>query len=79
MDTIQVVIASLELGEYATSIDLNDAYFHVAIHRRDRRFLRFSVEGCMYEFQVLLFGLSTAPRVFTRVVKALVAYQRKKG
>lgn len=79
MDTLQVVMENLVVGEYVTSIDLKDAYFHVPIHLRDRKFLRFAVEGEVFEFQVLPFGLSTAPRVFTRVVRALVAYLRKRG
>ena len=33
----------------------------------------------VYEFQVLPFGLSTSSRTFTRVVKVLVAYLRKRG
>ena len=79
MDTLQVVVEELEIGEYVTSIDLEDAYFHVAIHPKDRKFLRFAIGGKVFQFQVLPFGLSTAPRVFTRVVKALVAYLRKRG
>ena len=79
MDTLQVVVDSLEKGEYVTSIDLKDAYFHVAVRPADRKFLRFTVEGEVFEFQVLPFGLSTAPRVFSRVVKALVAFLRKRG
>ena len=79
MDTIQIVMDSLKVGEYVTSIDLKDAYFHVAIHPDDRKYLRFVVEGTPYQFQVLPFGLSTAPRVFTRVVKALISFLRKRG
>jgi hypothetical protein len=79
LDTISVIVDALQVGEYVTSVDLKDAYFHVAIHKDDKKFLRFVVDNEVYEFQVLPFGLSTAPRVFTRVVAALVAYLRKRG
>ena len=79
MDTLRVVVDALQVGEYATSLDLKDAYFHVGINVRDTKYLRFVVEDRVFEFQALPFGLSTAPRVFTRVVQALVAYLRKRG
>ena len=79
MDTIPIVVASLQKGEWVTSIDLRDAYFHVTVHPDHRKFLRFVVEGNVYQFRVLPFGLSTAPRVFTRIVKVLMAYLRKRG
>ena len=77
MDTLQSVLVSLgedirqsqsanTLGSgqdmWAVSLDLEDAYFHVAIDPRDRIYLRFAYDGTVYEFQVLPFGLSTAPR-----------------
>ena len=79
MDTLQVVANALEVGEYVTSIDLKDAYFHIAVSPKDRRFLRFAVDTRVFEFQVLPFGLSTAPRVFTRVIQVLIAHLRKLG
>ena len=79
MDILKVVVDALQIGEYATSIDLKDAYFHVGVHVRDTKYLRFVVGDRVFEFQVLPFGLSTSPRVFTRVVRALVAYLRKRG
>ena len=63
-----------EPGPWATTLDLKDAYFHVPIHPEDTKFLRFAFEGKCYEFIVLPFGLSTSPRVFTRVVRALSAF-----
>ena len=42
------------------SIDLKDAYLLVPINERDRKYLRFTWEDRMYEFQCLPFGLSSA-------------------
>lgn len=66
-------------GPWAVSLDLEDAYFHVAVDPRDTKFLRFAYNGTIYEFQVLPFGLSTAPRTFTRLVRAVGAYLKTFG
>ena len=51
------------------SIDLTDAYFHVPIHQKFQKYLRFHVQGQAYQFRALPFGIATAPMEFTRVVK----------
>ena len=51
------------------SIDLTDPYFHVPIHQKFQKYLRFHVQGQAYQFRALPFGIATAPLEFTRVVK----------
>ncbi len=58
--------------DWFAAIDLKDAYFHVSILPRHRPFLRFAFEGRAYQYKALPFGLSLSPRVFTKVVEALV-------
>jgi hypothetical protein len=58
--------------DWLASLDLTDAYLHIPMHYLSRKFLRFSVEGKAYEFRVLPFGLTTAPYVFTKVLRAVV-------
>jgi len=67
------------LDPHGVSIDLEDAYFHIAVLPADRKYLRFAYDGKVYEFQVLPFGLSTAPRTFTRVVRAIAAFLKTRG
>ena len=50
------------------SIDLKDAYLHVPVQPDSHQFLCFVVDGMVYQFQALSFGLSTASQVFTRVM-----------
>ena len=64
---------------WAVSIDLRDAYFHVPVAPEHTRFLRFAYNGRAYEFLVLPFGLSTAPRVFTRIVRVIEAFLKIQG
>ncbi|XP_046562845.1 uncharacterized protein LOC124271730 [Haliotis rubra] len=73
METLTSIRTSLNQGDWAISIDLKDAYLHIPIHKTSKKYLRFVFEDRMYEFHALPFGLASAPYVFTRVMKAVVA------
>src|SRR4029434_9441458 len=57
-------------NDWFITIDLKDANFHVPIHYRHRRYLRFAFGGIAYQFNALPFGLALAQRVFTKCVEA---------
>ena len=44
-----------------------------------RKYLRFAFENRVYQFQVLPFGLNTAPQVFTRLGHTVTAYLHRQG
>ena len=77
--TTSSVLSSIEKGDYAFKIDLQDAYFHVPIHPNSRKYLRFAFENRVYQFQVLPFGLNTAPQIFTRLGHTVTAYLHRQG
>jgi ribonuclease HI len=79
MHSPQSVLRFIHKGNWLASIDLKDAYFHVPIHQTHYRFLRFAFQGKTYQFRVLPFGLSTAPRVFTKVLAPVVGYLHQQG
>ena len=79
MFTTSSVLSSVEKGHYAFKIDLQDAYFHVPIHPSSRKYFRFAFENRVYQFQVLPFGLNTAPQVFTRLGHTVTAYLHCQG
>jgi hypothetical protein len=79
METLVSVLRCPIKNKWAASLDLKDAYLHVPILPADQRWLRFQVQGQTFEFVCLPFGLSTAPRVFTLMVRAVVAYLRRRG
>ncbi|WP_411027016.1 reverse transcriptase domain-containing protein, partial [Salmonella sp. s55044] len=65
---------------WATSIDLKDAYLHIPIHPNCHWFLAFHyIGGQDYQFTSLPFGLSTAPKVFTRVIRSVLSFLRRRG
>ena len=79
METPETIRSSLQQGEWVTSIDFQDAYFHIPIQEQSRKYLRFHVRGRTYQFKALLFGLSTAPLEFTVVAKEVKLMATHKG
>ncbi|KAJ1206681.1 hypothetical protein NDU88_002082 [Pleurodeles waltl] len=61
------------------SVDLQDEYFHIPILKLHRKYLRFVVGSQHYQFAVLPFGLTSAPRVFTKVMAVVAAELRRRG
>ena len=79
MDTLSVILPRLRQGLWATSVDLTDAYLHVPIHQSSQPWLGFIFENQAYQFRALPFGLSTAPRTFTRLTRVLEGFLRRTG
>ena len=61
METAASVLLSIREGDFLAFVDLKDTYFQIPVHRSSRKLLRFTLEGTVYQFKVLCFGLSTAP------------------
>ena len=79
METLFSIIAALQPQEWITKIDLKDAYHHIMVHVDIRKYLRFVVAGIVYQFRVLPFGLSTAPREFTKTLAPVIQLLRSQG
>lgn len=62
--TLTVVIPSLNEGDWFAALDLKDTHFHIAIHPAHRRHLHSMVGLDHFQYKVLHFSLSAAPRVF---------------
>jgi len=68
MESARTIQQAMEKGQWACSIDLTDAYYHVPINKNFRKFLRFAIGGLVYQFKALPFGLAVAPRIFTEIM-----------
>ncbi|CAJ0944865.1 unnamed protein product [Ranitomeya imitator] len=79
MESLRSVIASMEQGEFLASIDIRDAYLHIPIFPPHQRFLHFSVRREHFQFTALPFGLAAAPRVFTKVMAAVMSILHSRG
>ena len=83
-EDLRTVLQMFSPGVFVFSFDLKSAYHHIDICEEHWKFLSFkwpSPDGVMkfYEFKVLPFGLTSAPYVFTKVVRQLVKYWRGRG
>ena len=79
METPETIRLSLQTGEWVTLLDFSDAYFHIPINQRSRKYLRFFLSNQTFQFTALPFGLATAPLEFTKVVKEVKLMAQARG
>ena len=60
-------------------LDLKDAYLTIPVHPTHQQFLRFQWQQKVYQYTALPFGLASAPRVFTKLMKPALACLRSRG
>ena len=79
MEGIHSLKEILKPGDWLAKVDLKDAFFTIPIHVAHRKYLWFTLQGKVYEFNCLPFGLSSAPWVFTKTLKPVIALLRELG
>lgn len=79
METLCTALRLIQPGCYMGSVDLSDAYYTVNVAYPDRKYLRFIWKGTLYQYTCLPNGLSSAPRLFTKLLKPVYASLRSKG
>jgi hypothetical protein len=79
MESFAQLLEIIQPNDYLTSLDLKNAYYSIPIHENSRKYLRFYWQGVLYEFQALCFGLASAPRIFTKVMKAVFTLFRREN
>ncbi len=83
MDDWKLGLQFLSSEAHLFTFDLKSGYHHIDIATDHQKYLGFSweVEGIrrFFEFSVLPFGLSSAPLIFTKVMKPLVTHWRASG
>ena len=76
MDTLETAIRLMRPGCYMTSIDLKDAYYSIPIAEEHQKYLKFIWRNQLYAFTSLPMGLTSSPRIFTKVLKPVFSYLR---
>ncbi|XP_064635165.1 uncharacterized protein LOC135492550 [Lineus longissimus] len=79
METFQAALDLVFPNCFMASIDWKDAYFSVPVRKGDRKYLKFIWGGKLFQFTALPNGLSSAPRIFTKITKVMLAELRKRG
>ena len=79
MDTLQTALSLMRKDWFMASVDLKDAYFSLPVADEFRKYLRFQYGSDIYQFRAMPQGLCSAPRIFTKIMKPVMAVLRKQG
>lgn len=79
MEDKNVALKLLTSNCFMALVDLKEAYHLVPIIPEDKKFLRFVFNGQLYQYTVVPFGLCSAPLLFTKLLKPIVASLRERG
>uniref|UniRef100_A0A8D8SW92 Polyprotein P3 n=1 Tax=Cacopsylla melanoneura TaxID=428564 RepID=A0A8D8SW92_9HEMI len=69
----------LQSNDFMVSIDLSQAYCHVPVLSRHRRFLSLVYRDRVYSWNCLPFGLASAPQAFAQLTNWVAQFLRDKG
>ena len=79
MDTLKDVFPLIHPNYYFVTVDLKDAYYSIYVRPEDRKWLQFTWKGRHFRFTCLPQGLSSAPRIFTKLMKPVLSHLRSLG
>ena len=65
--------------DFMVKLDLKDAYFSVPVSKCNCKYLCFRWENTMYQFKFAPFRLAPVPRLFTKLLKPVMALLRRSG
>ena len=79
MDTLDTVTRMMKPRCFMASVDLKDAYYTVPIHSDYQKYLKFMFNGTPYQYTCLPNRLSSAPCIFTKLLKPVYSTLHSKG
>ena len=77
--SFRMILNLKDLNTNINIIDLRDAYYSVPIAKEHQKYLKFMWQGNLYQFTCLAQGLSSAPRLFTKLMKPVFSFLRELG
>ena len=79
MEGLETITSLINLKDFLASLDCQDAFLTIAMHPDCFKYLCFDFEGVRYCFVALVFGLTCAPRIFSKLLKVPLSFLRLKG
>jgi len=79
MDTLVSILRLVQPNCFMGCLDIRDAYYSVNIRPSNRCYLRFLWRNSCLQYTCLPNGLSSAPRIFTKIMKVPLAFLRERG
>ncbi|KHJ81443.1 reverse transcriptase, partial [Oesophagostomum dentatum] len=78
-EDVSKLIHVLPRGGYMSTFDFKSGYHHLKINPDHTKFLGFKWQGNLYQFLCLPFGLSSAPHIFTKILRPFIKKWRSAG
>ena len=79
MEDVRAVRKWFQHGTMCAGLDLKDAFLHVPMAARIKKYLQFSWRRKLYKWQVLPFGLKCSPQILTFMMKPIVNFLCSRG
>lgn len=79
MEGLKEARALLHPGAWLCKLDLKDAYHSIPVDPTCRKYLAFPFRDRIYQWKVLPFGLSSAPRLFSKILSTALSPLRQNG
>ena len=79
MEGLDTLSKMVEADDYMFTVDLQDGYYHINMHKSAIRYLGFQWQGNYYTYKVLPFGLAISPLVFSKIMHSIVSHLRQLG
>ena len=79
METFEHALTLVSKNVYMASLDIENAYYSIPIHKNDQKYLSFEFQNNYYSFTCVPNGLCSGPYIFTRIMKPIVTKLRKLG
>lgn len=79
MESLDVVKSLLRPNDYMVSIDLADAFLSIPLHESSKKYTTFEFENVRYWFNSIPFGLTSSPRIFSKVLRPVIIWLRSRG
>ena len=71
--------AMLKPGDWLFTIDMKSGYHQIPLKPSFQKFCCFAWQDRVYRWRVMPFGLSSAPRAYTKLSRVMLAYWRRQG
>ena len=79
MSTLNHILSHISPFTYMAVFDFCDAYLTIPIAGEHVKFLRFRFNGLVFKHVVLPFGISSAPRKFTKLLVPILTFFRRQA
>ena len=79
LETLQTALEMIKPNDLFTSLDLKAAYYSIPIFQLDKKYLKFIWKGKSYQYNVCANGLCSVPRLFSKIIRQVMAFLRLRG